>query len=42
LLAGVAVHRMGWMVLNLATLPLLLSMVMAAKDLRPVIGTAGR
>jgi MFS family permease len=30
LLAGVAVHRMGWQVLNLATLPLLALMMLAA------------
>ncbi len=33
LLAGVAVHRMGWEVLNLATLPLLALMMLAASRL---------
>jgi hypothetical protein len=30
LLAGVAVHRMGWQLLNLATLPLLALMMVTA------------
>lgn len=34
LLAGVAVHRLGWEMLNLATLPLLAVMVLAAGRLR--------
>lgn len=35
LLAGVAVSRMGWQVLNLVTLPLLALMLLAASRLRP-------